>query len=108
MSEIRRYIDRIVDSSWFIKTLFGTLIGLSVLGGGIQTYLSVKASNPNPPIYRDVNGDGEEDKIIQKKVRRHDGIFGSSYNTLEEETLYGVKVNGKKLYLHKDQFEEER
>jgi len=75
------------------------------LAGGLQIYFSIKASHPNPPIYRDVNGDGVDDKIVQRKVERQ-GFLWTRYDTLENDVLFGIYMNGKKLYLPKDQFEE--
>lgn len=109
MSKIGDYVERVVDSNRFMNTVFGTLIGTSIASvifvAGLQIYSTIKASSPNPPIYRDVNGDGVEDKIIQRKVEKQ-GFLWSRFNTLEDEVLLGIDVNGKRLYLSKDQFEE--
>lgn len=107
MSKIKDYVGRVMDSKGLVNTLFGAILVLPVLyavGGGLEIYSTIKASNPNPPIYRDVNGDKVDDKIIQRKVEKQ-GIFVTKYDDLEDEVLFGVEVNGKKLYLPKDQFE---
>ena len=107
MSKIKDYVCRVMDSKGLVNTLFGAILVIPVLGvvgAGLEIYSTIKASNPNPPIYRDVNGDRVDDKIIQKKVEK-EGILWTRYYTLEDEVLFGVEVNGKKLYLPKDQFE---
>ena len=105
MSKIGKDAGRVMDSNWFINTVFGTLIASITLCGGLQIYSSIKASSPNPPIYRDVNGDGVVDKIIQRKVEKQ-GFLWTRFNTLEDEVLLGIDINGKRLYLSKDQIEE--
>ncbi|MDP1696052.1 MAG: hypothetical protein Q8L29_04005 [archaeon] len=107
MSKIKDLVGiatEIIFSELGLVTLMTTLIATI---GALQLYSTCKASNPNPPIYRDVNGDGVEDKIVQKKVK-NGGFLWTSYDTLKDEILYGVKVNGRKLYLPKDQFEVSR
>jgi len=85
--------------------LFYSFITSAVLLGAAQTILTIASMNPNPPIYKDVNGDGVQDKVIQEKVWRP-GAFGTKFSALEEKTLYGIKVDNKTLYLPKEQFEE--
>lgn len=84
-----------------------TLVSLTGLGAGLQIYSTIKAARSyrDTPVYRDVNGDGIDDKIIKNVVEKP-GVLWSKYNSLEEDTLFGVEVNGKKLYLPKDQFKE--
>lgn len=82
----------------------GILMTSVALSTGLGVYSTIKASNPSPPVYRDVNGDGVEDKIIQKKVKKQLGL--SIYSALEEEVLFGVKIDGKKIYLTKEEFKE--
>ena len=77
--------------------------GLGYIGYALISS-SIKASHPNPPVYRDVNNDGIEDKIVQRKVTKPVSLF--ILDTLEEEVLFGVEVNGKRIYLSKEQFEE--
>ncbi len=110
MKDIRHYIDGCRErcSDLFSKLAFPLLItvfgvGLSGMIGG-YVYCAVKSSHPNPPIYGDVNGDGIHDKIIQKRVF-YDGIL-FSIPILEEETLFGVDINGKRLYFLRKQFDE--
>lgn len=106
MPKIWDYAGKVMGSDLFMYTLSGAVIALATLGTGLQIYSTIRASNPNPPFYRDVNGDGVKDKIVQRKVEAQ-GILWGRYNTLEDEVLFGVEVNGKKLYLPKeDQFEE--
>ena len=106
MSKIGEYASRrVIRSDRFFYMLAGTLIPMASLTLGLQMYTSSRAPHPNPPVYRDVNDDGIEDKVVQRKVRNK-GFLWTEYNTLEDEVLFGVEVNGKKLYLPKDQFEE--
>lgn len=104
MSKIRDYVGKVADSKWFENAVLGTLVASAILSAGAQVYSTIRASNSNPPVYRDVNGDGVEDKIVQKNVK-HPGFLLTSFYTLEDEVLFGVEANGKKLYLPKDQFE---
>ncbi len=104
MSNIKDHIGRIADSKWFENVVLGTLVAAAILSAGAQVYSTVRASNSNPPVYRDVNGDGVEDKIVQKNVE-NPGLLWMNYYTLEDEVSFGVEANGKKLYLPKDQFE---
>ncbi len=105
MSKIGDYVGRVMSSDLVENICLGVILVSLALGGGLQIYSTIKASNPNPPIYRDVNGDGIKDKIVQRVVRKQ-GIPFIKYNDLECEVLFGVEVNGKKLYLSKDQFED--
>ena len=67
--------------------------GLSLIGIlGIEGCCEKVAPKPIPPIYRDVNGDGIEDKIIQRR-----GFC--SHRLLEDKVLYGIDINGKRIYL---------
>jgi len=106
MSRVREYIERINDSNWIPNLVFGTLIASIVTLGGLGIYSAVN-SNPNPPVYRDVNGDGVDDKIVQRRVSRS-GFLGMNHYSLEEEVLFGIEIGGKKLYLTKDQFDDSR
>ena len=81
---------------------FATVILASCATIGLYIY-AVNSSRPKPPVYRDVNGDGIEDKIIQRRVYG-DGL--KFFPTLEEETLFGIDINGKRVYLPKEQFGE--
>ena len=87
-------------------TLFASAIALVACFGLYSYCLLSLQKNPNPPIYRDVNGDGVKDKIVQRKVRKQ-GFLWRKYITLEDEVWFGIEVkNGEKLYLPKDLFEE--
>ena len=67
--------------------IISTLIGVSAaVSAGLELYQFNRRINPNP-VYRDVNGDGVEDKILGEKI------------------LYGVNIDGTRLYLPKEQFE---
>ena len=90
----------------FEYLLLGSYIVASCGLVGAYTYNIMTLLHPNPPVYRDVNGDGIDDKIIQKKVYKR--MFLISIPTLEEECLYGVDINGKKIYLPKKEFDELR
>ena len=81
------------------------LVSSVVLYGALITYSKIEASKINPPIYRDVNGDEVDDKIIQRRVETP-GFPGTTCSTLEDEVLFGIEINGKKLYLPREQFEE--
>jgi hypothetical protein len=97
-----------LDSKWGKYAMYGimgTMVAAGALAIGLQTISTIGSNSPNPPVYRDVNGDGIKDKIIQKKVEK-EGLLGTGYSALEEEVLFGVEINGKTLYLTKDQFEE--
>ena len=96
MSKIRNHVGRLFGSRWFMPTLIGAYIALATFVLGAQMYSTSRASNPNPPIYRDVNGDGVGDKVVQRKVEKQ-GFLWSTYNTLEDEILFGVEINGKKV-----------
>ena len=102
MSRIKRYMDRISDSIWTPVVLGGTLISLIFAQAGLHIYADIRASHPRPPIYRDVNGDGVEDKIIQRRVQRPAGLF--TMPGLEDEVLYGVDIDGRKIFLPEEQF----
>lgn len=96
-----------MDGEKILKTGICIVVAATLTGTGMQIYSSIKAHKPNPPVYRDVNGDGIEDKIIQREVRRS-GLFWTTYPALQEEVFYGVDINGKKIYLPKEQFDEVR
>ena len=89
------------------KTLFGILMSSILIGGGLQTYISIRALHPHSLVYRDVNNDGVDDKIIEKPVRK-EGFLWMEYDSLKEKVLYGVEINGKIIYLPKDEFEQRK
>lgn len=92
------------------RTLKAGLIALPLLIGsmiGINVYFQYKfGREPNPPRYEDRNGDGIEDKVVEKRWR-HPGVLWGVDST-KEEILYGTgtELNGKKLYLPKEFFED--
>lgn len=87
-------------SEGLIKTFAGILITSILAYGGLCIYSEVKSNHPNAPVYRDVNGDGITDKIIQKKVKC--SSFFGDISTLEEEVLFGVKIDGKTIYMPRE------
>ena len=88
------------------KILFGLMVSTAVAGTGLQFYGIIRGSRDvNQPIYRDVNGDKVDDKIVERKVEEK-GFFGLPYKDFKDETLFGIEVDGKRLYLPKEQFEE--
>ncbi len=92
-------------NDYFVPTIWLGLV-LSCLAAATYVTLSssIRAANPPAPVYRDMNGDGINDKIIHRKVTRP-GLFNlTKYSDLEEEVLYGVKIGDRTLYLPKEEF----
>ena len=93
----------------YVAAGVGTVVGTTILGLGLSYSMITIASSvplrPHPPIFYDVNNDGIKDKIVERKVPAHDlvgVVFGLS--DYEEEVLYGMNINGKIIYLQKEQF----
>jgi len=74
-------------------------IGLAVT----MNYLS-----STPPLFKDVNGDGIEDKIVQRKVLNGYGFLGTPMTSRSEEIFFGVERNGEIEYLSRREFERVR
>ena len=55
-------------------------------------------------VYEDVNKDGLKDKIVHDVKRK--GVFPFSCFVPENDTLYGIKLNGKTIYLSSNQLDE--
>ena len=55
-------------------------------------------------VYRDVNGDGVPDKIVKRLGEDNSPPFMPKNLGVVEEVLYGVRVNGKTIYLTEQQF----
>ncbi|MBU2496800.1 MAG: hypothetical protein KJ767_01965 [Nanoarchaeota archaeon] len=102
--EISR-LEKFITSYRFIMFLGVSLISLAALGTGVQIYSTIQASKPQQPVYRDVNNDGIEDKIIMEK-KLYPGFLFSHFYGLEEKTYFGFEVDGKRIYLTEEQFEE--
>jgi len=64
------------------------------------------AENPPIPRFEDRNGDGIEDKITKVQVFKP-GRFPplTGYYALEDEVLYGLRIDGKTAYLPKGFYE---
>ena len=83
--------------------------GVLLVGGVANIFVTANSRyevENQKPIYRDVNGDGIKDKIIKKLSKDNSPPFMPKNLNVEEEVLYGVKVNGKTIYLTKQQFYE--
>jgi len=114
MARLTDYIGRALDSNWLVPVSLGVMTAIVLTGETLRRCYGrrTKASiSQNPPTYRDVNGDGVIDKIVQRRVEvsRHlelDRAWGTSRVTLEDEVLFGVDIDGIRIYLTKDQFEE--
>ena len=74
------------------------LAGTAALVGG-QRYLDRKAPELRPPQMRDVNNDGIEDKIVQKRAEKELMIGGLRPAFNIDEVFYGVNVNGQLIYV---------
>jgi len=86
-----------------IKGAIATFIlGLAALKG-IQAYLDKITPVPNAPQFRDVNGDGIEDKIVQKRAPG-ELILRPAFNI--DEVFYGVDVNGQRVYVAESVYNE--
>ncbi len=83
-----------------IPLMISAMIGFNVYMGQIH------GREPRSTRYEDRNGDGIEDKIEDERYI-HPGIIWSIDST-KERILYGTgtKLNGKKLYLPKEIFDE--
>lgn len=82
----------------------GALAMIPAFAGLVKLYENYSdrvAPQPKPLQFRDVNGDGIEDKIIQVRVAVPFGFTAIRTPELTEMVLYGVEVNGKKVYLPK-------
>lgn len=84
--------------------LIGTLVAGFGIARGFQEYMAAICPSPNPLRVEDVNSDGIEDKILQRKVAAA-GPYGISYVAIEETVLLGVDVNGQRTYLPRTIFE---
>ena len=86
-----------------VDKLIPIYLGITIVGvltcTGIGVYTNIKTSHPNPPIYKDFNNDGIEDKLIQRRV-----VKGRIFPRLEDEILYGIKINGKIIYLPQENY----
>ena len=86
------------------------LAGLTLAAGfgiakGYQWHLEENCPEPKPAIYKDLNNDGIEDIIEEKKVYVP-LIFGIEHPHIKKTELYGVKlVNGNTKYVPKEIFE---
>ncbi len=76
------------------KGLFVVAVAIAV---NIPIYLGI-AHFQKPRIF-DINQDGVEDRIIQRRVAR----LSVSYD-LEDQVQFGVIVNGNLEYMNKEQF----
>ncbi len=101
MIKIRELAEKVLFSTTFSYVSSGVLIACATVVGGITAYQIINPPTPNQPTYRDVNNDGVEDKIIQRRVKKS-GFLGITSYSLEETVLFGVDVNGKRLYLTND------
>ena len=74
------------------------VLGVAALKG-IQYKLDSIVPEPSPPQFRDVNGDGLEDKIVQKRAVM-DLLTGELRLPFYiDEVFYGVDINGKRVYV---------
>ncbi|MBI2541765.1 hypothetical protein HYV80_03590 [Candidatus Woesearchaeota archaeon] len=88
-----------------IKGAIATFIlGLAALKG-IQTHLDKITPVPNAPQFKDVNGDGIEDKIIQKRAESELMIGGLRPAFNIDEVFYGVDINGQRVYAAKNVYD---
>ena len=82
------------------KIVLGFLIaamssGVAVVGKTLYNDSS-HYPQPRPVQYRDVNKDGIEDKITERREQK--GAFWP-VNYLERKVSYGVVINGRRVYL---------
>lgn len=90
-------------------------IGFTVFFGGfgVLGYARYLSRNEQPietlEIKKDLNGDGIEDKLLQKwsfETHRTGMLVTKRYiSLLETEVLYGADVKGKRVYLQQGEFE---
>lgn len=73
---------------------------------GWNEYIDRVSPQPRPPQFRDVNGDGIEDKIIQARVAIPMGFAYVNTPELGEIVLYGVKINEETVYVPKRMYDD--
>lgn len=71
-----------------------------------QTYFDRIVPQPNTPQFRDVNRDGLEDKIIQKRAVMDLLTSQLSLNFYIDEVFYGVDINGQHVYVAESVYNE--
>lgn len=64
-----------------------------------QSYLDRITPQPNPTQFRDVNLDGLEDKIIQKRATMDLLTAELRLPFHIDEVFYGVDINGQRVYV---------
>ena len=105
MKSLTEIVKNTKDVHWgdlAFNVLWGScLVGtLYFIGAGL--YL-MATSKPKPERYVDINNDGVLDKIVSEKIERQ-GPFARYHLGYEDKVLYGLEVNGRKIYLPKEQF----
>jgi hypothetical protein len=90
-------------------TVLSTLILISGFGTlGIDAYDLWMNGRPKADRYADVNSDGIQDKIVSIPVNKSILLGVGTYKTYQDQTLYGINLKDKTIYLPREQFEEAR
>lgn len=104
---IKDYLGFGTDDRKFLKFMESSVFAVILGSVGLQFYIvKIHARESRPVRFEDRNGDGIEDKVVDE-IYRHPGMWWGVDST-KEEILYGTgtELNGKKLYLPKEVFEE--
>lgn len=104
---IKDYLGFGNDDRKFLKLMGSSVCALLLGSVGLQFYIvKIHAREPRPVRFEDRNGDGIEDKVVDERYR-HPGMWWGVDST-QERVLYGTgtELNGQKLYLPKEFFDE--